>query len=51
MRHNGQVVVNNSILENLREQGQPIPREEPVELQNHGNNLWFKNICLREMPF
>ncbi len=25
MRHNGQVVVNNSILENLREQGQPIP--------------------------
>jgi len=48
---NGQVVVNNTILENLWEQNQPIPREEQIELQNHGNNLWFKNIYVRELPY
>ena len=47
---NGQLVVNNSILENLWEQGQPIPREEQIELQNHGNELSFKNIYVRELP-
>ncbi len=48
---NGQTVVNNSILENLWEQGQPIPRAEQIELQNHGNNLWFKNIYVRPLPY
>lgn len=48
---NGQLVVNNSILENLWEQGQPIPREEQIELQNHGNELSFKNIYVRELPY
>ncbi len=48
---NGQVVVNNSILENLWEQDQPIPREEQIELQNHGNELSFKNIYMRELPY
>ncbi len=48
---NGQTVVNHSILENLWEQGQPIPRAEQIELQNHGNNLWFKNIYVRPLPY
>jgi hypothetical protein len=48
---NGQKVVNNSILENLWQQGAPIPRADQIELQNHGNNLWFKNIYVRELPY
>jgi Domain of Unknown Function (DUF1080) len=48
---NGQLVVNNSILENLWEQGKPIPRAEQIELQDHGNNLWFKNIYVRPLPY
>ncbi len=48
---NGQVVVNNSILENYWQQGLPLPRAEQIELQNHGNNLWFKNIYVRPLPY
>jgi hypothetical protein len=48
---NGQKVVNNSILENLWQKGMPIPRADQIELQNHGNNLWFKNIYVRELPY
>lgn len=48
---NGQLVVNNSILENLWEAGAPIPRAEQIELQNHGNELSFKNIYVRELPY
>lgn len=48
---NGQKVVNNSILENLWEKGQPIPREEQIELQNHGDELSFKNIYVRALPY
>jgi len=50
---NGQLVVNNSIVENYwsKDKSVPIMREEQIELQNHGNNLWFKNIYLRELPY
>ena len=48
---NGQLVVNNSILENLWEPGAPIPRADQIELQNHGNSLSFKNIYVRELPY
>ena len=26
-------------------------REELIELQNHGNTLYFKNIYLKELPY
>lgn len=48
---NGQLVVDRAILENLWEQGKPIPRADQIELQNHGNNLWFKNIYVRPLPY
>ena len=48
---NGQLVVNNSILENLWQQGQPIPRAEQIELQNHNDPLSFKNIYVRPLPY
>ena len=48
---NGQLVVNNARLEYLWDAKVPLPRAEQIELQNHGNNLWVKNIYLREIPY
>ncbi len=47
---NGELVVNNVTLENYWERGKPIYPTGQIELQNHGNNLWFKNVYLREIP-
>jgi hypothetical protein len=48
---NGTKVVDNQVLENYWDRSQPIFREEQIELQNHGQQLWFKNIYLRELPY
>ena len=47
---NGQLVVDNTVLENYWERGKPIYPTGQIELQNHGNTLWFKNIYIRELP-
>ena len=47
---NGEMVVNNTILENYWERDKPIYPLGQVELQNHGNTLYFKNIHVREIP-
>jgi hypothetical protein len=47
---NGQLVVNNTTLENYWDRSQPIYPLGQIELQNHGGPLWFKNIYLREIP-
>src|SRR6516162_1951513 len=41
---NGKLVVDNTPLENYWERGQPLPARGPIELQHHGDKLWFKNI-------
>ncbi len=46
---NGQLVVDNVVLENYWERDKPIYPTGQIELQNHGNTLWFKNIYLREI--
>jgi hypothetical protein len=46
---NGKLVVNNTVLENYWDREQPLIRTGPIELQNHGNNLWFRNIYIREI--
>ena len=46
---NGQTVVNNVTMENLWEPGKPIYESGPIELQNHGNTLYFRNIYLKEL--
>jgi hypothetical protein len=46
---NGQLVVNNTTLENFWDRKQPLFPTGQIELQNHGNNLWFKNIYIREI--
>jgi hypothetical protein len=47
---NGKVVVDNTPLENFWHRGQPLPARGPIELQHHGNTLWFKNIYVKELP-
>ncbi|HYW78905.1 MAG TPA: DUF1080 domain-containing protein [Thermoguttaceae bacterium] len=47
---NGELVVDNVVMENYWERDKPIYPTGQIELQNHGNTLWFKNIYLREIP-
>jgi len=46
---NGKLVVDNTTLENYWERGQPLPSTGPIELQHHGDKLWFKNIYVKEL--
>jgi hypothetical protein len=46
---NGELVVDNVVLENYWERDKPIYPVGQIELQNHGNTLYFKNIYLREI--
>jgi hypothetical protein len=47
---NGKKVVDDTPLENYWEPGKPLPATGPIELQHHGDNLWFKNIYVKELP-
>ncbi|MHB1034691.1 MAG: 3-keto-disaccharide hydrolase [Pirellulales bacterium] len=47
---NGVLVVDNVVMENYWNRSKPIYPAGQIELQNHGNTLYFKNIYLRELP-
>lgn len=47
---NGVQVVNNVTFENYWDRKQPIFPSGQIELQNHGDKLWFKNVYIRELP-
>jgi hypothetical protein len=47
---NGELVVDNVVMENYWERDKPIYPTGQIELQNHGNNLYFRNIYIREIP-
>ena len=47
---NGKLVVENVVMENHWERDKPIYPTGQIELQNHGNTLWFKNVYVREIP-
>lgn len=47
---NGQLVVDKQPLKNLWQKGKPIPVKEQIELQCHGDPVWFKNIYIKELP-
>lgn len=47
---NDQLVVDNVVMENVWERDLPIYPRGQIELQNHGNTLFFRNIYLREIP-
>ena len=46
---NGELVVDNVTLENYWERDKPIYPTGQIELQNHGNTLWFRNIFIKEL--
>ncbi len=47
---NGKLVVDSVVLENYWDRNKPIYPTGQIELQNHGNTLWFKNVYIRELP-
>ncbi len=46
---NDKLVVDNVVLENYWERDKPIYPSGQIELQNHGNLLYFKNVYLKEL--
>ena len=46
---NGTLVIDNTVLENYWERDKPIYSSGQIELQNHGNTLYFRNIYIREI--
>ena len=46
---NGETVVDGVVLENYWDYSKPIVPTGQIELQNHGNTLWFKNIYIKEV--
>ena len=47
---NGTLVLDNQPLMNYFEKGQPLPKKGPIELQHHGDRLWFRNVFIKELP-
>jgi len=47
---NGKLVVDNVTLENYWEPEKPIYPTGQIELQDHGNTLYFRNIYIKELP-
>jgi len=47
---NGELVVDNVTMENYWERDKPIYPTGQIELQNHGNTLYFRNVFIREIP-
>lgn len=46
---NEKLVVDNVVMENYWERDKPIYPRGQIELQNHGNTLYFKNIYIKEL--
>ena len=46
---NDQLVVDGVVLENYWDRNQPIFPTGDIQLQNHGNTLWFKNVYVKEL--
>jgi len=47
---NDELVVDNVVMENYWDRSIPIFPTGQIELQNHGNTLYFRNIYIREIP-
>jgi hypothetical protein len=47
---NGKLVFDDVVMENIWERDLPIYPRGQIELQNHGNTLYFRNLFVREIP-
>jgi len=47
---NGELVVENTPLENYWNAKESLPTTGPIELQHHGDKLEFRNIFIKELP-
>ena len=47
---NDKLVTDNVTMENYWDRKQPIFPSGQIELQNHGNTLWFRNLFIRRLP-
>ncbi|HEX4613207.1 MAG TPA: DUF1080 domain-containing protein [Urbifossiella sp.] len=47
---NGELVVDRAALPNYWFRDKPLPAAGPIELQFHGDPLWFRNISVKELP-
>ncbi len=47
---NDKLVVDNVTMENYWERDKPLYPKGTIELQNHGNTLYFRNIYIKELP-
>ena len=46
---NGKLVVDKQPLLNYFDRKSPLPEKGPIELQHHGDPLWFRNIYIKEL--
>ena len=46
---NGQLVVDHVKMENYWDYSKPLPAKGNIELQYHGDKLYWKNICARDL--
>jgi hypothetical protein len=46
---NDKKVVDEAPLANYWDKDKPLPTKGPIELQHHGDKLWFKNIYIKEL--
>jgi hypothetical protein len=47
---NDVLVVDKQPMLNFWFRGQALPKKGPIELQHHGDPLWFRNIFIKELP-
>lgn len=46
---NGLLVVDNAIMENFWDRGEPLFRSGPIELQTHGGEIRWRNLWVKEL--
>ena len=47
---NGQLTVDNQVLDNFYDRKLPLVPKGAIELQTHGSEIRFRNIFIREIP-
>ncbi|MDI1249668.1 MAG: DUF1080 domain-containing protein [Lacunisphaera sp.] len=46
---NDQLVVDHALMENYYDRAAPVPARGPIQLQTHGGEIRWRNVCVREI--